>query len=76
MESGLHERRVCHRARDALDVWAAAPVDNDAANPHRPLSVADDRDRERAQQPVQGLTEAKYVVALWIDGYTAGTAGD
>ena len=67
VERGLDQRRVGDRARDALDALAVAAAHDDAADAAGALAVADDVERELAQQRVERLAEAQLVLALGRD---------
>ena len=71
VQRGLDERRVGDRARDALDALGVAAAHDDAPDAPRALAVADDEQRELAQQRVERLAEAQLVLALGLDAHAA-----
>src|SRR4051794_36308208 len=67
VEGRLDERRVRDAAGRVLDGGAVAAGDDDAADPLGALAVADDLERELAQEGVEGLAEGELVRRLGLD---------
>ncbi len=63
----LTSGELATRARRALDVSAVAAAHDDAADALGALAVADDRERQLAQQRVERLAEAQLVLGLGLD---------
>src|SRR4051794_40580509 len=75
VEGRLDERRVRDAARRSLDGDAVAAGHDDAADPLGALAVADDLERELAQEGVEGLAEGELVRRLGVDPHAARAAG-
>ena len=67
VQRGLDQRRVGDRARHRLDAAPVAAAHDDAPDALGALAVADDVQRELAQQRVERLAEAQLVLGLRRD---------
>src|SRR3954453_13610658 len=74
VQRGLHQGRVRDRAGGGLDVRHVPAADDDAADALGAFAVADDHQREAAQDGVERLAEAHLVLGLGLDADAARAA--